>query len=105
MKTTPVYWSIERQRKQYAKGDSGKMISLEVEKLNLHLKEKRDEYDQETNFGKNIPERKDFPSLTNETYTASRIHGETGWIIYSIETKEVKAEETTNIEERIIEIK
>lgn len=56
-------------------------------------------------FGKNIPERKDFPSLTNETYTASRIHGETGWIIYSIETKEVKAEDTTNIEERIIEIK
>lgn len=56
-------------------------------------------------FGKNIPDRKDFPSLTNETYTASRIHGETGWIIYSIETKEVKAEETTNIEERIIEIK
>jgi hypothetical protein len=56
-------------------------------------------------FGKNIPDRKDFPSLTNETYTASRIHGETGWIIYSIETKEVKAEETINIEERIIEIK
>ena len=56
-------------------------------------------------FGKNIPDRKDFPSLTNETSTASRIHGETGWIIYSIETKEIKAEETTNIEERIIEIK
>lgn len=56
-------------------------------------------------FGKNIPELKNFPSLTNETYTASRIHGETGWVIYSIETKEVKAENTTNIEERIIEIK
>lgn len=56
-------------------------------------------------FGKNIPKREDFPSLTNETYTASRIHGDTGWIIYSIETKEIKAEETTNIEERIIEIK
>lgn len=56
-------------------------------------------------FGKNIPKREDFPALTNETYTASRIHGDTGWIIYSIETKEIKAEETTNIEERIIEIK
>ncbi|WP_397447259.1 hypothetical protein [Polaribacter sp. R77954] len=56
-------------------------------------------------FGKNIPKLKNFPSLTNETYTASRIHGETGWVIYSIETKEVKAENTTNIEERIIEIK
>ena len=56
-------------------------------------------------FGKNIPDRKDFPSLTNETSTASRIHGETGWIIYSIETKTVTAEGTTNIEERIMEIK
>ena len=56
-------------------------------------------------FGDNIPERKDFPSLTNETWTASRVHGETGWIIYSIETKEIKAEESTNIEERIIKLK
>ncbi|WP_298763117.1 hypothetical protein [uncultured Polaribacter sp.] len=56
-------------------------------------------------FGKNMPNREDFPPLTNETYTASRIHGETGWVIYSIETKEVKAEGTTKIEERIIEIK
>lgn len=56
-------------------------------------------------FGTNIPDRKDFPFLTNETFTASRIHGETGWIIYSIETKKIRAEETTNIEERIITIK
>ena len=56
-------------------------------------------------FGNTIPDRKDFPSITNETYTASRIDGDTGWIIYSLESKEVKAEETTNIEERIIEIK
>ena len=56
-------------------------------------------------FGNTIPDRKDFPSITNETYTASRIDGDTGWIIYSLESKEVKAEESTNIEERIIEIK
>jgi hypothetical protein len=56
-------------------------------------------------FGDKIPPRNEFPSLTNETNTASRIHGETGWIIYSIETKEITAEETTNIEERVIEIK
>lgn len=56
-------------------------------------------------FGNNIPDRKDFPSLTNVTQTASRIHGETGWIIYSIETKEVTASGTTNIAERIIELK
>jgi len=56
-------------------------------------------------FGKNAPPRDKFPSLTTETNTASRIHGETGWIIYSVETKEIKAEETTRIEERIMEIK
>ncbi|HHB52811.1 MAG TPA: hypothetical protein ENK75_07250 [Saprospiraceae bacterium] len=49
------------------------------------------------------PKKEDIPPLTNDTWTASRIHG-SGWIIYSIETKEVKAEGVTNIEERIIEI-
>ncbi len=49
------------------------------------------------------PNRAEFPPLTNDTWTASRIHG-TGWIIYSIETKEVKAEGKTSVEERIIEI-
>lgn len=56
-------------------------------------------------FGDKFPLRSKFPSLTNETNTASRIHGETGWIIYSIETKTITAEETTKIEERIMEIK
>ena len=56
-------------------------------------------------FGDKFPPRNEFPSLTNETNTASRIHGETGWVIYSVETKEISAEDTTNIEERIIEIK
>lgn len=50
-----------------------------------------------------IPKREDFPEVTNDTWTASRIHG-TGWIVYSIETKETKAEGVTNIDERIIEI-
>ncbi len=56
-------------------------------------------------FGDKFPPRTEFPSITNVTNTASIIHGESGWIIYSIETKETTAEETTNIEERIIEIK
>jgi hypothetical protein len=49
------------------------------------------------------PKKEDIPPLTNDTWTASRIHG-SGWIIYSIETKEVRAEGVTNIEERVIEI-
>jgi len=55
-------------------------------------------------FGDKIPPRNEFPSLTNETNTTSIIHGESGWILYSIETKEIASEETTNIEERIIEL-
>lgn len=50
-----------------------------------------------------LPKREDFPPLANETSTASRIHG-SGWIIYSVETKEVMAEDSKQIIERIIEI-
>lgn len=49
------------------------------------------------------PKRQDIPEVSNDTWTASRIHG-SGWIVYSIETKETKTEGQTNIEERIIEI-
>ncbi|RPH31412.1 MAG: hypothetical protein EHM93_13745 [Bacteroidales bacterium] len=57
-----------------------------------------------SSLGTKLPKREEFPSLKNETRTASRIHG-SGWIIYTVETKEVSAENQTNIEERIIEIK
>lgn len=49
--------------------------------------------------------KEDIPPLTNETWVASRIHGSTGWTTYSILTKEVSAENSTNIEETIIELK
>ena len=62
-KKFPTRGQNDAQRKQYAKEDSGKMISLKVEKLNLYLKEKRDEYDQETDFGKNIPEQKKYDEI------------------------------------------
>jgi hypothetical protein len=55
-------------------------------------------------MGVKPPARSDIPELANETYTASRIHG-SGWVIYSILTKKVNAEDVTKIEERIIEIK
>lgn len=53
--------------------------------------------------GTNAMNREDIPPLTTDIYTASRIHS-SGWVIYSIETKEVSVEGITNIEERIIEI-
>lgn len=56
-------------------------------------------------FGNEIPDKEEFPALSNETWTTSIIHGDTGWTVYSIETKEVKAEGTSNIEEREIKIR
>lgn len=53
--------------------------------------------------GTNTMNREDIPPLTTNIYTASRIH-DSGWVIYSIETKEVSVVGVTNIEERIIEI-
>ncbi len=50
-----------------------------------------------------LPRREEFPPVRNNIWTASRIHG-SGWIIYSVETKEVSADNILNFEERIIEI-
>ena len=44
----------DAQRKQFAKEDSGKMISIEIDKLSNILKQKRNQYDTETEFGSNI---------------------------------------------------
>ncbi len=51
-----------------------------------------------------IPKKSELMELKNESLTSSRIHG-TGWVIYSIQTITVAAEESTQINERIIEIK
>ncbi|NEM97277.1 hypothetical protein [Pontibacter burrus] len=50
------------------------------------------------------PDLNEIPALQNETRVAARIHG-SGWIIYSMETKEVWADNVLAFEERIIEIK
>ena len=44
----------DAQRKQFAKEDSGRLISNEVDKLSKNLLKKREEYDSETDFGKNL---------------------------------------------------
>lgn len=56
-------------------------------------------------LGTKPPRREDIPPLVNETRTASRIHGPSGWVIYSVETKEIFADNISSFEERIIEIK
>lgn len=49
------------------------------------------------------PNFNDLKELSNETHTASRIHN-TGWVIYSIQTKTVSSGNQINVEERIIEL-
>ena len=53
-KVFPTRGKNDAQRKQFAKEDSGRMISKEVDKLTKILINKREEYDVETNFGNNI---------------------------------------------------
>lgn len=49
------------------------------------------------------PVLSEFPALKNVTWTTSQIHG-SGWVIYSIETKEVSTTEDIYVQECIIEI-
>ena len=48
--------------------------------------------------------RENFPLGMNEISTASRIHGGSGWVIYTVQTKIVSMENVTSFNERIIEI-
>lgn len=50
------------------------------------------------------PKKSDLKNLKNELTIASRIHASSGWIIYSIQTKEISLEGTTNIDETQIEL-
>lgn len=51
-----------------------------------------------------LPKKEDFPSFKNITYTTAQIHNY-GWIISSIVTKEIEADNMLKVEEQIIEIK
>jgi hypothetical protein len=54
--------------------------------------------------GAEIPKRETFDGMTNNTYTASRIHT-SGWVIYAINTIIVEAAGNKNVREMVIEIK
>ncbi|MHA7647195.1 hypothetical protein [Nitrosopumilus sp. S4] len=59
-KKFPTRGSNGEQRKQFAKEDSGKMIGEEVKKLELEFQLRSNEYDAQTNYGKNIEKQKEF---------------------------------------------
>ena len=50
-----------------------------------------------------LGDRTDFAPLHNDTWTVSQIH-ESGWLLYSVETKETSMDNTINVENMIIEI-
>ncbi len=61
-KQFPTRGKNEEQRKQFAKEDSGKMIAIEVQKLEEILSQKRQEYDEQTNFGQNLEKQLEYNS-------------------------------------------
>jgi len=56
----------EEQRKQFAKEDSGKMIANEIEKLDQLLSQRRQEYDEKTNFGQNSEKQSEYNLIFNK---------------------------------------
>ncbi len=62
-KKFPTRGKNEEQRKQFAKEDSGKMIAVEVEKLGEILSQRRQEYDEQTNFGQNLEKQLNYNSI------------------------------------------
>lgn len=54
---------------------------------------------------KPAPKLEDIGEMKNEMQIASRIHGSTGWVIYSIQTHEVSANGITSVDESVIEMK
>jgi len=59
-KRFPTRGQNEEQRKQFAKEDSGKIISEEIEKLEQVLSQRRQEYDNQTNFGNNLEKQSEY---------------------------------------------
>ena len=53
-KSFPTRGQNEAQQKQFAKEDSSKMISTEIDNLTEILRKKRNDYDLETEYGHNV---------------------------------------------------
>jgi hypothetical protein len=55
-------------------------------------------------MGKELPPRSKFPALTSETNVSSLIHGSSGWVVYSVETKVSEANGVLTVDERVIDL-
>ena len=68
-KTYPTRGQNEEQRKQFAKDDSGKMFAQEIEKLELYLEQRRQDYDKQTEYGQNLEKQQEY----NNVFTKLRL--------------------------------
>ncbi|MEJ2260701.1 MAG: hypothetical protein P8X83_03450 [Nitrosopumilaceae archaeon] len=62
-KTFPTRGQNEEQRKQFAREDSGIMISAELEKWHKILSEKRRQYDADTEYGQNLKKQTEYDEI------------------------------------------
>lgn len=62
-KTFPTRGQNEEQRKQFAREDSGLMISAELEKWHKFLSEKRRQYDVDTEYGQNLEKQREYDEI------------------------------------------
>ena len=65
-KTFPTRGQNEEQRKQFAREDSGIMISAELEKWQKFLTEKRHQYDMDTEYGQNLEKQLEYDEIFNK---------------------------------------
>jgi len=61
----PTRGKNDEQRKQFAKVDSGKMISKEIEKLEELLRIRRQQYNEQTNFCQNQEKQIEYDLIFN----------------------------------------
>ncbi|MEJ2259706.1 MAG: hypothetical protein P8X78_04245 [Nitrosopumilaceae archaeon] len=62
-KTFPTRGQNEEQRKQFAREDSGQIISAELEKWDKILSEKRRQYDMDTEYGQNLEKQMEYDEI------------------------------------------
>ncbi|MDF1695487.1 MAG: hypothetical protein P1U56_06630 [Saprospiraceae bacterium] len=54
--------------------------------------------------GAELPTREEFPMITKLSWGGNEIHSNSGWVIYSVETKQTNSGEVVTVEERTIEL-
>ncbi len=55
-------------------------------------------------MGTPVPKKEDLPPMTMEDVVATSFHAPSGWVLYSISTREVNADDTRKIDRRTIEL-